>query len=211
MRGILVPRQEIEPKPLHGEQSLNHWTPREVQFFFLCSFSKASSPSPHTRQTHSGPSVRELRSILTPTDGPRADSIQSVHFLFQPEDPGREPTLSSCRFSSSPRQTSHTGVGSMVGRAGVRGGGWARRVLTGHLCTSQYAFSWQSSAYLSTLFRSFPALKSHKPRWKPGRCCMLCSLMAPLPDGPYSGPLSRSAQISFTCHNNNEDDEGSEP
>lgn len=37
-------------------------------------------------------------------------------------------------------------------------------ILTGHRWTSQYAFSWQSSAYLSALFLSFPALKSQKAR-----------------------------------------------
>ena len=58
------------------------------------------------------------------------------------------------------------------------------RVLTGHRCTSQYALSWQSSTHRSTWFRSFPALESHKPRWRPERCRIPCSLMDPLPDGP---------------------------
>lgn len=75
-------------------------------FSFLHSPSKASSPSPHTRQTHSGPSATEMRSVLTATDGPRADSIQTVNFLLQPEAQGCYSTASnsSCRFNSSSRQ-----------------------------------------------------------------------------------------------------------
>lgn len=59
------------------------------------------------------------------------------------------------------------GMGSKVGsgRAQEETGETRGEVaLTGHRCTSQYAFSWRSSAYLSALFLSFPALKSQNPR-----------------------------------------------
>lgn len=63
-------------------------------------------------------------------------------------------------------------------------------VLTGLRCTSQYAFSWQSSAYLSALFLSLPVLKKQETKQikkkklcsRPGVLHIFWSKIASVPD-----------------------------
>lgn len=78
----------------------------------------------------------------------------------------------------------------MEGGGGEAQKSWVKpgRILTGHRWTSQYAFSWQSSAYLSALFLSFPVLKSQKPKVRPLRLCSFRSVTDPIPDDPDHSP-----------------------